>query len=71
MKAHVGIAFTANMIKTKPRGDQTFRFQKIFTEGEFMAGGVLEIPVNEKKPLKPARDNTYVWHPLSVGMVFS
>jgi centromere protein C len=60
------IAFTSSMVTTKPASSKsgkvnsTFRFQKIFTDGDFMAGGILEIPVNEKKPLKPARDNTYV-----------
>lgn len=48
------------MIATKTAGKQSFRFQKVFTDGDFMAGGILEIPVNEKKPLKPARDNSYV-----------
>jgi centromere protein C len=60
------IAFTSAMVNTKPvpsksgKPNSEYRFQKIFTDGEFMAGGLLEIPVNHKKPLKPARDNTYV-----------
>lgn len=58
--ASLGIAFPASMIETKPAGKQNYRFQKIFSEGDFLAGGLLEIPVNEKKPLKPARDNSYV-----------
>lgn len=65
----LGIAFTSKMIATKTAGKQNFRFQKIFTDGDFMAGGILEIPVNEKKPLKPARDNSYVresFHPISL-----
>jgi len=48
------------MLDPKPTKNHAYRFQRIFTDGEFMAGGVLVIPPNEAKPLKPARDNTYV-----------
>lgn len=37
-----------------------YRFQRVFTDGEFMGAGLLIIPPGEKKPLKPAKDNTYV-----------
>ena len=37
-----------------------FAFQKVFMDGEFIAGGVLNIPVKGRKPNKGARDNTYV-----------
>jgi hypothetical protein len=48
------------MVQPDARGKHAYRFQKIFTDGQYMAGGVLEIPVGASKPLKPARDNTYV-----------
>ena len=54
------VAFTAAMIAPRAINNQPYKFQKVFTDGDFMAGGILEIPVNAKKPLKPARDNTYV-----------
>lgn len=37
-----------------------YRFQRVFTDGEFLGAGLLVIPPGEKKPLKPAKDNTYV-----------
>lgn len=39
-----------------------YAFQKVFTDGEFVAGGVLEIPPGGRKPSKPARDNTYIFY---------
>lgn len=37
-----------------------YKFQRVFTDGEFLGAGLLIIPPGEKKPLKPAKDNTYV-----------
>jgi len=54
------VAFTAAMIAPRAVNNQLYRFQKVFSDGDFMAAGVLEIPVGAKKPLKPARDNTYM-----------
>lgn len=48
------------MLDPKPTKNHAYKFQRIFTDGDFMAGGVLVIPPGEAKPLKPARDNTYV-----------
>lgn len=58
--ATTGVAFTSKMISTKQAGKHNYRFQKVFTDGDFMACGLLEIPPNEKKPLKPSKDNTFV-----------
>ena len=55
-----GIAVVSATIDPQPSDKSSYRFQKIFTDGDFMAGGMLEIPVGDKKPLKPARDNSYV-----------
>jgi hypothetical protein len=54
-----GIVFTSTMLDPKSTR-HGYKFQRIFTDGEFMGGGVLIIPPGEKKPLKPAKDNTYV-----------
>lgn len=48
------------MIHTKEAGKHAYRFQKVFTDGDYVACGLLEIPLNEKKPLKPSKDNTFV-----------
>ncbi|KAM0792444.1 hypothetical protein ACM66B_005121 [Microbotryomycetes sp. NB124-2] len=56
------IAFTAKMIDPKPTYNNKFAFQKIFTELDYLAGGVLVIPAGAEKPSKPARDNSYVFY---------
>ncbi|KAK4058584.1 mitotic fidelity of chromosome transmission- protein [Microbotryomycetes sp. JL221] len=56
------IAFTSKMIDPKPTYNNKFAFQKIFTELDYLAGGVLVIPVGAEKPSKPARDNSYVFY---------
>ncbi|KAG8896295.1 hypothetical protein FRC01_011902 [Tulasnella sp. 417] len=56
------IAQTAAMLNPKQPLNASYAFQKVFTDGEFVAGGVLEIPVGGKKPSKPARDNTYLFY---------
>lgn len=48
------------MMAPKATGNHAYKFQRIFTDGDFLAAGVLAIPPGESKPLKPARDNTYV-----------
>lgn len=58
--ASLGIAFTRAMMDPKPTKNHAYKFQRIFTDGDYLAAGVLVIPPNESKPLKPARDNTYV-----------
>lgn len=61
------VAFTARMIKPKQAPGQAYSFEKVFTESEFMAGGIIEIPVGAEKPLKPSRDNSYVRRPPPVA----
>jgi centromere protein C len=48
------------MIRPNAVARGAYKFEKIFSDGEYMAGGILEIPVGSKKPIKPARDNSYV-----------
>lgn len=40
--------------------DGKFKFQKIYTELDYLAGGVLVIPPGAAKPLKSSQDNSYV-----------
>ena len=58
------VAFTSQMVDTQPplgkEGEAPFVFQKVFSEGDFMAGGLLVVPRGKEKPLKPSRDNSYV-----------
>ncbi|KAH9465630.1 hypothetical protein MJO28_007402 [Puccinia striiformis f. sp. tritici] len=39
--------------------EDSFQFQKLFKEADYMAGGLMHIPVGGAKPLKPAKDNCY------------
>lgn len=48
------------MVQPVPVAKGAYRFEKIFSDGDYMAGGILEIPVGSKKPIKPAKDNSYV-----------
>lgn len=41
--------------------NSTFAFDKVFGVDEYMAAGVLEIPPEGEKPLKPTKDNNYVF----------
>ncbi|KAG8939162.1 hypothetical protein FRC04_006936 [Tulasnella sp. 424] len=50
------------MLNPKQPLNATYTFQKVISDGEFVAGGVLVIPVGGKKPSKPARDNTYLFY---------
>lgn len=54
------IAHTAAMVDPKTPEGASYSFQKIFMDGDFIAGGVLNLPVGGKKPNKGAKDNTYV-----------
>lgn len=48
------------MFDPKPTRKAAYLFQRVFLDGEYLAAGLLVLPPYEKKPLKPARDNTYV-----------
>lgn len=57
------------MIDPKPTHNNRFAFQKIFTELDYLAGGILVIPAGAEKPTKPAKDNSYVsWSVPSVSV---
>ena len=48
------------MIQPQPTYNGKFMFQKIFTELDYLASGILQIPAGTEKPSKPAKDNSYV-----------
>ncbi|WWC66750.1 uncharacterized protein I206_100655 [Kwoniella pini CBS 10737] len=60
------IACPKSMLKPKDQKtkdeSQTFRYQKIFGEGNFMAAGVVHIGVGKSKAPKPSKDNAYVFY---------
>ncbi|KAI5479575.1 centromere protein C [Pseudohyphozyma bogoriensis] len=56
------IAFTAKMMDPKPTFRNKFAFQKIFSELDYLAGGILQIPAGCEKPSKNARDNSYMFY---------
>ncbi|SCV69126.1 BQ2448_2146 [Microbotryum intermedium] len=56
------VAFTKKMINTKPAGQGEFRYQKIFSELDYLAGGIIDIPSGSEKPQKPSKDNTYIFY---------
>ncbi|KAJ7137942.1 Mif2/CENP-C like-domain-containing protein [Mycena epipterygia] len=55
------IAFTAKMFSPAPAANNEWFFQKIFSDGDFMAAGQLIIPPKGRKPSKPTRDNTFIF----------
>ncbi|KZO90505.1 hypothetical protein CALVIDRAFT_590752 [Calocera viscosa TUFC12733] len=56
------IAFTQSMIEPREAANARFKFQKIFGDGEFLAAGMLSVPVGETKPAKSSKDNSYVFY---------
>lgn len=61
-----GIAFTEHMMDPKPAFNNQYQFQKIYQELDYLAGGILDIPVGGRKDTKPAKDNSYVRFSLSL-----
>jgi len=55
------LAFTSAMVTPKQAERDDFQFQKMFGDSDFFAAGQLLIPVGKKKPVKPSRDNSYVF----------
>ena len=41
-------------------GAGNYSFQKVFSEGEFLASGILELPVKAKKPSKNSHNSAMV-----------
>ncbi|RUS14235.1 Mif2/CENP-C like-domain-containing protein [Endogone sp. FLAS-F59071] len=56
------IAVSAEMIKTTAVSNQTYMFQKVFSEGDFMSSGVVVLPKGAEKPNKNSRGSAMVFH---------
>ena len=59
------------MLQPRYTANGDFAFQKILSDGEFVAAGYVEIPVGKAKPRKSTKDNTYVRIPSSPHELFS
>ncbi|KAG8893830.1 hypothetical protein FRB99_001679, partial [Tulasnella sp. 403] len=56
------VAKTRAMLDPKTPPGQEYSFEKVFTDAEFIAGGVLNLPKGARKPPKPSKDNTYIFY---------
>ena len=54
------IARTAAQLDPKTPLGADYMFEKVFSDADYFAGGIIQIPVKCKKPSKPSNDNTYV-----------
>lgn len=57
---YLGVAFTAGMVSLRDAANANFKFQKMFSDGSFLAAGQLLIPPEGSKPTKSTRDNSFV-----------
>ncbi|KAE8219331.1 hypothetical protein CF319_g6956 [Tilletia indica] len=55
------IACQRNEVKTRKVFNSDFKFEKVFGVDDFMAAGVIEIPVGGSKPVKPSKTNSYTF----------
>ena len=56
----IGLICTGHMLQPRYTANGDFAFQKILSDGEFVAAGYVEIPIGKAKPRKSTKDNTYV-----------
>ncbi|KAJ2930701.1 hypothetical protein H1R20_g6395, partial [Candolleomyces eurysporus] len=56
------IAWTAKMVNPRPVANNSWSFDKIFGDADFIAAGQLVIPPNSRKPSKATKDNTYIFY---------
>lgn len=56
----LGIAYPKNLLDPKEVKDGNFKYQKVFGEDQFIAAGVVYVPIGCKKPGKHSKDNSYV-----------
>ncbi|ODO05031.1 hypothetical protein I350_05643 [Cryptococcus amylolentus CBS 6273] len=61
-ECHRKIACPKALLVPKLVQGGSFKYQKVFGEGGFMAAGVVYVPVGEKKNTKPSKDNAYVFY---------
>ncbi|RSH94857.1 hypothetical protein EHS25_004663 [Saitozyma podzolica] len=55
------IAYPKNLLDPKEVKDGNFKYQKVFGEDQFIAAGVVYVPIGCKKPGKHSKDNSYVF----------
>ncbi|KAK0547450.1 mitotic fidelity of chromosome transmission- protein [Tilletia horrida] len=55
------IACQRNEVKTRKVFNSDFKFEKVFGVDDFMAAGVIEIPIGGSKPVKPSKTNSYTF----------
>ncbi len=55
-----GIAYPRCKLEPKDVRGAEFKYQKVFGEDQFIAGGVLYLPIGGSKPPKYSKDNSYV-----------
>ncbi|KAG5652126.1 hypothetical protein H0H81_006202 [Sphagnurus paluster] len=56
------IAFTWKMLNPKQSATDEWKFQKVFGDADFIAGGVIILPPNTRKQTKQTKDNTYIFY---------
>ncbi|ORX35333.1 Mif2/CENP-C like-domain-containing protein [Kockovaella imperatae] len=56
------IAYPRHRLEPQPVAGGTFKYQKVFGEDLFIAGGVLYVPVGGMKPGKFSKDNAYIFY---------
>ncbi|WVF65985.1 hypothetical protein IAT40_000723 [Kwoniella sp. CBS 6097] len=61
-EVHRRVACAKAMLEPRPVSKGAYQYQKVFGEGQFMAAGVVYIPVGSSKATKPSKDNAYVFH---------
>ncbi|KAJ2923225.1 hypothetical protein H1R20_g13869, partial [Candolleomyces eurysporus] len=50
------------MVNPRPVANNSWSFDKIFGDADFIAAGQLVIPPNSRKPSKATKDNTYIFY---------
>ncbi|CAD6884337.1 unnamed protein product [Tilletia laevis] len=55
------IACQRSEVKTRKVFNSDFKFEKVFGVDDFMAAGVIEVPVGGSKPVKPSKTNSYTF----------
>ena len=66
----LGLAFPRAMLTPKEVEGANFKYQKVFGEDQFIAGGVVYIPVGSDKPGKFSKDNAYVSEVLTLKFAY-
>ncbi|KAL1689595.1 Mif2/CENP-C like-domain-containing protein [Schizophyllum commune] len=58
------IVYTAKMVQTTPSANGEWAFDRIFSDANFMAAGMITLIPNGRKSTKPTKDNTYIFYVL-------